>query len=370
MGQTFHSLRVKSLVRETKQAVSVHFEVPEPLEETFSFKQGQYITLKLRDDGGEFRRSYSMSSSPLEDKLQITVKKVDDGRGSSLICDDIKEGDELEVSPPQGKFYTPLHPEQKKIYYMIAGGSGITPIMSLIKTTLEVEPLSTVVLFYGNRDVESIIFHEELEQMAKRYEGQFFVEHALSHVSKPAGSLLGGLFKKSGPGLMDSHKGMLTPKLLQKLFNKHPFGNKSAEFFICGPGDMIKNTEEFLLNLGVDKKQVHREYFTTSDDSAPASSGQEAPKGFVKAKVHYNGEAHDLEIPKSKTVLEGLIDQKLDPPYSCSSGACSTCMAKMISGSVKMDSCLALDDDEIEEGYVLTCQARCETDEIELTYDV
>lgn len=370
MGQTFHPLKVKTLQRETKEAVSVQFDIPESLSETFSFKQGQYITLKLKHEDSDIRRSYSMSTSPLDNKLQITVKKVEGGRASTRICDELKEGDEIEVSAPEGKFYSPLHPEQRKVYYMIAAGSGITPIMSLIKTTLEVEPLSTVVLFYGNKYLDTVIFKDELDQMLKRYEGQFYVEHAISHSDKPSSSLIGGLFKKSKPDALDSHKGRLEGKLLQKLFKKHPFGNKTAEFFICGPGDMNKNTEQFLKNLGVDKKHIHREYFAVSDEGSTASSGSEAPSGFVKAKVHYNGDVHELEIPKSKTVLEGLIDQKLDPPYSCTSGACSTCMAKMISGSVKMDSCLALDDEEIEEGYVLTCQSRCETDEIELTYDV
>lgn len=363
MVQTFYKLKVQSIIRETGDTVSIILGIPEDLKESFAYKQGQYITIKHEFGGDEIRRSYSMSSSPLEDMLKFTVKKVSGGTMSVYLNEQLKEGDVLEVSHPDGHFFTPLHPEQQKFYYMFGAGSGITPLMSLIKTTLEVELLSTVHLFYGNREETAVIFREELDAMAKKYEGQFIMEYIYSGQGKSSGGMMSGWFKKTS----DALAGRIDGKIAGKLLSRYPAGKKKSEFFLCGPGEMIEKVEAELRKQGVQKAQMHKEYFVSA---TPVGTDGPAPfDGAVELTVTLNGHTSQVKIPAEKTVLEGLILQKLDPPYSCSAGACSTCMAKLVSGQVKMDTCLALDDDEVANGYILTCQSRALTHQIEINYD-
>jgi ring-1,2-phenylacetyl-CoA epoxidase subunit PaaE len=365
MSTHFHPLEVEDIIRETPEAVSIVFRLPEELKEEYAYKQGQYLTLRMPMPEGEVRRSYSMSSSPLEEKMTITVKKVTGGLMSTYLCEQMKVGDKMDIGLPEGRFFTPLHPENRKQYYLFAAGSGITPIMSILKTILEVEPLSRIYLLYGNRTEDSTIFKVQLEDLAKKYRDQFFVQFLLSSVeNQPKKSFLSRFTSNKGDN------GRINPTSIDTFFKEYPV-EQQPEFFICGPGEMIVAAENHLKNKGFSNKQIHKEYFSTPG-TAPVFSAPVKSTGSdsYSAIISLDGSVHHLHLPTNKTILEGLIQQKLDPPYSCTSGACSSCMAKLLSGEVKMDSCLALDESEIQAGYILTCQARVKSEEIEISYEV
>lgn len=367
MSQIFHEIKVSQIVRETHKAISVYLDIPEKLAEEFQYKQGQYLTLKLNMDGKEYRRSYSMSSSPLDDFMRFTVKEVENGKVSTWLNRHLKPGDSLFLSKPEGRFFTPLHPDNRKKYFLFGAGSGITPLMSIIKTTLEVEPLSQVFLLYGNKTPQDCIFKNELENLAQRFEGQFQLQWLYSREnSNPKKTFISSLFKNDS-----SNSGRINKKTILDFIDNYGI-SPNSEFFICGPGEMIKNTENYLIEFGINRKNIHKEYFSNAEstqptDQAPTNSDNLA---ICQAKIRLDGQEHILQLDKGKTILQSLIEHKLDPPYSCTSGACSSCMAKLLSGEVKMDHCLALDQDEIDQGYILTCQAKVISNMVEITYEI
>jgi ring-1,2-phenylacetyl-CoA epoxidase subunit PaaE len=338
--------------------------VASDLKETFSYKAGQYLTIEVEINGNPERRAYSLSSSPTEDTLQFSVKKVEGGKVSNYLNDQVKVGDNLTVFPPEGKFIALPEAAKSKDHYFIAAGSGITPVLSMIKTLLEEEERSTIYLLYGNKTEKDIIFKGTLDSLAARYEGQLFITHTLSRVEKKKKKLF-GLLGNSNEGSWSGQKGRIDDEKIAYFLREYPARFAESHYYICGPGNLITATEHYLTNQGIKVGAIHKEYFTppsADNDVAPTS-------GSGQVTVLLDGEEFSVEVEDSKTILEAILDSGKNPPYSCTSGACASCMAKTISGTVTMDSCLSLDDDEVANGFILTCQSHPSGEGVKITYD-
>lgn len=362
----FYKLKVKGVQADTENAVVLSFDVPNDLKETFQYKHGQYLTLKFMFRGKQERRAYSLCSSPSMDKdLKIGVKRIFKGLISNHINDNITVGTEIEVMPPQGHFNTPLDPNQSKDYFLLCSGSGVTPMLSILKTILEDEPKSQVCLFYGNRSEESIMFKAELDQLEKRYAGQLKVVHTLSRPKERKEGGVFGLFAKKVID-WDGMKGRIDARTIKEIYTKYHRGNTPVEAFMCGPEGMMRTAEDTFKVLGLDDKNIHIEWFVVEDkvtDGVSNSTG-------AKATVTMNGKKIELKLQANESILDGLLRIDEDPPYSCMSGACSTCVCKIVSGEAEMERCLALSDDEVKNGYLLSCSAIPTTDTIEVNFDV
>jgi len=349
----FHSLTIKEVTQETADCVSIAFQIPANLSNDFKYLQGQYITFKLNVEGQEIRRSYSVCSSPLTDAdLRVAVKKVKNGKGSTFLNEHIKAGDVLEVMTPMGNFYTPMNAANKKEYILFAGGSGITPMLSIIKSVLKAEPLSTIQLFYGNENEASIIFKQQLASLEQEAAGKLKVHHILNQAESAHDPI---------------YKGIMTTEKVAALMSNFVKVNSNTEIFICGPTPMMQNVEQTLQNLNVPKVQVHLEYFTAPVDAAAVAE----PIGAKKASltIILDGDEVVTDLLPDETILEAALRINLDAPYACQGGSCCTCRALLVEGKVEMKVNYALLDAEVKQGFILTCQSHALTDTIVVDYD-
>lgn len=367
----FYALTVSDVRPDTEQAVVVSFQVPADLQSKFQYLPGQYLTLRFTINGKEQRRAYSLCSSMASDnELKIGVKRVQGGLVSNHINSQLKKGDVVEVMAPQGHFVAEVRPDQKKDYYLFAGGSGVTPMLSIAKTVVEKEPKSRVFLYYSNRNEDSILFRDELERLEKRYQGQFHVRHILSQpkVEKKGG--LFGLFAKKIVHWIGETGRIDGRRVNTFLDENNPNDGREMEFFLCGPQGMMDTVTQTLQARGVDSKHIHREWFVTEERRKPVDMGESNTGDGKVVVVTLHKKQITVTLQAGETILEALLRIEKDPPFSCMSGACSTCMAKVISGNVEMERCLALDDSEVKQGYILTCSAVPTTDRTEITFDL
>jgi ring-1,2-phenylacetyl-CoA epoxidase subunit PaaE len=354
----FHALTVSDVRKETEDTVSVAFEVPTELKESYQFKQGQYLTLRADIDGEDVRRSYSICRSPLDNELRVAIKKVEGGKFSTYANEVLKAGDELQVMTPLGRFYTQLDPENEKHYVAFAAGSGITPVMAHMRTVLQTEPKSEFTLIYGNKSSASIIFKEEIEDLKNEYMERMRVYHVLSREQNEVPLLFGRI---------DNEK--------CNLFLKYFIEPDSIdEVFICGPAPMIENVREELNTAGVDSKKVHFELFASPQQLAERKGTEEPKKERenIQAKVQIilDGVSTEFEMKSEDTnILDAALKNGADLPFACKGGVCATCRAKIDEGKVEMDVNYSLEPDKLERGFVLTCQAHPTTDKVVVNFD-
>jgi ring-1,2-phenylacetyl-CoA epoxidase subunit PaaE len=352
----FHRLAVADIRRETSDCVSISFDIPKDIKEEFRFIQGQYVTLKLMVNGEELRRSYSICSSPVtEDELRIAVKAVKGGKGSVYINQSLKKGDVLEVMTPMGNFYSPLSPKHKKTYVLFAGGSGITPMLSIIKTVLAFEPGSGLVLFYGNLNEEATIFKNILDQIAQDNPDRFKVYYIFDQPKQ----------KVSDP----LYQGILTRDKIEALMNAHLNYNQDWEFFVCGPTPMMDNVKSTLIKRGTENSRIHIEYFTAVAETKTVPQTGGVTVNSKVTVVLYGIETQFNLSTKGKSVLDAALDAGVDVPFACKGAVCCTCRGKILEGTVKMDQNFALTDQEVEEGFILTCQSHPTSEIVKIDYD-
>lgn len=351
----FHLLTVSRKREETGDAISISFRIPEELKEAYRYKQGQYLTLKATINGESVRRAYSLCSSPVtgEDPT-VTVKRVDGGKMSNYLNDVVKEGMQLEVMQPEGRFYTELSPAHKKQYILVGGGSGITPLISIIKTVLQTEPASKCSLIYGNRNSRSIIFRQELDTLVQQSGGRLDVTYLLDEAE--AG--------------WTGETGMLTADKAAALIRKVQSDITDREYFLCGPGGLMDQVKLAFQQLSLPQDKIHIEFFTApvSDEKKEETVVQNLDFEGSKVTVILNKKEYEIHIKDNATVLQAALKAGIDAPFSCEAGICSTCMAKVLEGSVRMDENNILTADEVKKGYVLTCQSHPTSKVVRLEY--
>ena len=364
-------LKVKEVVRETEEAITIVFDQPDLV-----YEPGQFLTLILTIEGEEVRRSYSLCTSPYTDEYPaVTVKRVASGKVSNYLNNTLQVGDTIKVQAPAGTFTTELRPDQARHLVMFGGGSGITPLMSLIKSVVDQEPDSKVSLIYANRNEEAIIFREYLHQLQSRFADRFHLTHIL----------------EAPTTRFACHGGLITTERVPDLLAELPFSAEVTEYFLCGPTGMMDNVLEALRTLEIPPNLIHKESFVATPTKS--GNGQAKPKAEISANwdtettvgafgndaahvteahevtVIFEGETHRFTVAPDSTILETAIALDIDLPYSCQSGICTACMGKCKSGRMKLDETDALTEDDLKEGYVLTCVGHPLTSDVVIEID-
>jgi len=356
MAEHFHALRVAEIVPETAEANSIRFEIPPELRERFAFKAGQHLTLRAMIDGEEVRRNYSLCTAPDESDWMVTVKRIGGGLFSNWVGDQLKAGDAVDVMPPHGSFTTEFEASKSRHLVGIAGGSGITPVLSLIKTTLRSEPSSRFTLLYGNRDSSSVIFLETLAGLKDKHLGRFEIYHFLDQEEQD----------------IDLFNGMLNRERLEEAIPALvPDAAEVDGWFICGPGPMMDAAEGALLDRGIPKERIHIERFTA--DRPAEAVAREIAELQTKAEgvsVAVTLDGRTRRVPfTAGSILDSARAAGLPAPFACKAGVCATCRAKVTSGKVEMAARYGLTDEEVADGYVLTCQSVPLGDGVAVDYD-
>ncbi len=352
----FHPLAVRDVRRETADCVSLGLEVPPALAELFRHTQGQYLNVRRRLGGEELRRSYSICSGVDDGELRIAVKAVPDGRFSVWANGELKAGDTLEAMPPEGRFFVPLDSANAKHYVAFAAGSGVTPVLSLVKTTLAREPRSRFTLVYGNRALDSVIFNEALEDLKDKHLARLALYHVFSR----------------DPQEVELFNGRLDRAKVAQFLGALISPGSIDEAFVCGPDPMMAAVEAELAAHGVARERIHLERFGVP---APRPGAVPAPKkapsaGACEVTVIVDGMRYRFELaPDGPSVLDAALKAGADLPYACKSGVCCTCRARLIEGEVRMDANYTLEDDEIARGFRLSCQSHPVTPKLVLDYD-
>ena len=350
----FYPLKIAKVNRETADTVSVELEIPAELKSSFTYKQGQYLTFKSVMNGQEVRRSYSICSSPYNgEALKVAVKEVPNGLFSSFANRQLKPGDVLETMPPAGNFYTELNAANNKFYVLFAAGSGITPILSIIKAVLKVEPASRVHLVYGNKDAESAIFKNELDALTGT-NTKFKITYVYSRDTSA------------------ETQGRINKAKCNEIVTKFELGH-ADEYFICGPEEMIIAVSEYLGEKGIAKNKIHFELFTTPVNlkSEPVAVTPGNFEGNANVTVIMDGSETNFNLStKGQSVLDAAIGAGVDAPFSCKGAVCCTCKAKVVEGKAIMDMNYALSEEEVESGYILTCQSHPASAKLVVDFDV
>ncbi|CTQ65900.1 1,2-phenylacetyl-CoA epoxidase subunit PaaE [Roseibium alexandrii] len=354
----FHALQVTDIRRDTRDAVVVTLKPEAADQDAFDFIQGQYLTFRRDFDGEELRRSYSICAGKDDGCLKVGIKRVEGGAFSTWANEELKVGDRLDVMPPMGRFFTELEPEKVKSYLGFAGGSGITPVLSIIKTVLAREPKSTFTLIYANRQTSSIMFREELEDLKNTYIGRFSVIHILETETQD----------------IDLFTGRIDAEKMDLLFRLWVDAEEVDTAFICGPEPMMLTIADSLRKHGLSDEQIRFELFASSQPgrakARTMSQAAAAGAGTCEVSVTLDGSTRNFQMEKNSTsVLEAAIANSMDAPFSCKAGVCSTCRAKVIEGEVEMEVNHALEDYEVRAGYVLSCQCIPVSDKVVISYD-
>ena len=354
----FHRIKIKDIYKETDDTSVLTFDIPEELRVGFNFRQGQHLTLRQMINGEDLRRSYSLCSSPVEGKWQVAVKKIPEGKFSTYVNEELESGDYLEVMPPSGTFGVDVTVGTRKNYLFFAAGSGITPVLSMIKTHLAEEPNSTCKLFYVNKTAKSIIFKEELEQLRNTYFGRLEIYYFLTKEKRDI-DLFNGRFD-------DEKMAVLT-----NTFIDIPDTN---EVFLCGPEQMVNYVSDYLIQAGLPKELVHFELFVTGlseeDIKRQERLAQQSVEGTEVTIIDGGKEFNFTMTKEFDNILDAALNAGADLPYACKGGVCSTCKCKVIDGEVEMKINYALEEDEVAQDLVLSCQAVPTSDRVAVNFDV